>query len=88
VAAFSDEEEELLGLLVALPATTEALVDAAGAICVPAEPWKPHVVVDGRLVTGQNPQSSSETALRMLDVLRSLGEGFNAPLNINKPWGK
>lgn len=67
-------------------------------------------MVDGRLVTAQNPQSSLEVvdfmmlkikiflpgisyrsiqvALRMLDVLRSLGDDFSSPLNVNKPWGK
>jgi hypothetical protein len=48
---------------------------------------KPNAVVDGRLVTGQNPQSSLEIAQRVLDVLRSLGSKFSAPENVNKPWG-
>eukprot|EP01036_Dinobryon_divergens_P029266 gene29266-38336_t len=87
VAAFSNEEEDELGLRERLPQLTEDVMDAQGAICVPAEPWKPNVVVDGRLVTGQNPQSSLEIALRMLDVLRSLGDEFSGPLNVNKPWG-
>lgn len=87
VAAFSNEEEESLGLLNTLPVRTEDKVDEAGAICVPAAPWKANVVVDARLVTGQNPNSSQEMAFRMLDVLRTLGKDFNAPENINKPWG-
>ena len=81
VAAFSNEEEDELGLRERLPQLTEDAMDAQGAICVPAEPWyvpmylcvcypigsscygarrKANVVVDGRLVTGQNPQSSLE----------------------------
>ena len=31
--------------------------------------------------------STLQMALRMLDVLRSLGDEFSGPLNVNKPWG-
>ena len=31
-----------------------------------AEDWSSHVVVDGNLYTGQNPQSSEELAKRIL----------------------
>ena len=33
-------------------------------------PFVPKVVVDGRLVTGQNPQSAKATALRVAELLR------------------
>jgi hypothetical protein len=49
---------------------------------------KAHAVVDGRIVTAQNPQSSLDATHRVLDVLRSLGPEFNAPENINKKWGE
>jgi putative intracellular protease/amidase len=39
VAAFSNEEEGILGLQSLLPLLTETLVDEAGAICVPSSPW-------------------------------------------------
>ena len=39
VAAFSNEEEEELGLLNILPILTEQKMDEIGAICVPAQPW-------------------------------------------------
>ena len=88
VSAFSNEEERALGLYGKLPVLTESLVDAAGAICVPGPPWKPNAVVDGKLVTGQNPQSALEVARRVLDVMRSLGDKFSPAGNANKPWGK
>lgn len=91
VAAFSNEEEEALGLTasrVSLPFFTETELDAAGAICVPSPPWRPTAVVDGRLVSGQNPQSSLQVAQRVLDVMRSLGSRFSPPGNVNKPWGQ
>eukprot|EP01036_Dinobryon_divergens_P036987 gene36987-48267_t len=87
IAAFSNEEESLLGLDSVLPFLVETLMDEVGAVCVPSSPWNPNAVVDGRLVTGQNPQSSLEVAHRVLDVLRSLGPKFSPPENANKPWG-
>ena len=42
VAAFSNEEEDELGLRERLPQLTEDVMDAQGAICVPAEPWYVH----------------------------------------------
>ncbi|KAJ1433324.1 class I glutamine amidotransferase-like protein [Ochromonadaceae sp. CCMP2298] len=87
VAAFSNEEENILGLVDTLPVLTEDVMDEMGAVHVPSPPWKPHAVVDGRLVTGQNPDSSKEVAQRMLDVLRTKGSAYSAPQNVNKPWG-
>jgi len=87
VAAFSNEEELALGLSSVLPLLTETAVDLAGAICVPCVPWKPNAVVDGRLVTAQNPQSSLQCAQRALDVLRSLGPIYSPVENANRPWG-
>lgn len=40
-----------------------------GAEYVCAEPWKPHVVADGMLITGQNTQSAGELAFAMLSVM-------------------
>jgi putative intracellular protease/amidase len=62
VAAFSNEEESILGLEERLRLLTETKMDECGAVCVPRAPWKPNAVVDGRLVTGQNPQSSLEVS--------------------------
>ena len=43
-----------------------------GAEYIAAEPWKPHVVADGMLLTGQNTQSAGELALAMLSVMTSV----------------
>jgi len=88
VAAFSNEEENILGLASKVPILTEDVMDDVGAVHVPSRPWDAHAVVDGRIVTGQNPNSSTELAQRMLDVLRPLGDRYSAPQNVNKPWGK
>lgn len=34
--------------------------------------WQPHVVVDGRLITGQNPASAGELGKRLLAALRDI----------------
>lgn len=48
----------------------EALVNE-GAIHTYADPFEEHVVVDGALVTGQNPASAHGVAQRMVRVLRA-----------------
>lgn len=40
-----------------------------GANFVSGEPWKSHVIVDGRLITGQNPQSAAQMAFEMIKAL-------------------
>jgi putative intracellular protease/amidase len=34
-----------------------------------ADPWSDHVVVDGNLITGQNPQSSVSVTRRVLEAI-------------------
>ena len=41
-----------------------------GAKYSSADPWTSHVVTSGKLVTGQNPQSSPATAQAVVDALR------------------
>lgn len=84
---FSDEEEEILGLRESITMSAERALDEADATLFVGAPWTAKAIVDKRLITGQNPQSSIETAARVLDVLRSLGDKFSSPLNVNKPWG-
>lgn len=68
VAGFSDSEEEMVGLLGKLQdGTPESKMKALGAIYVPSGPWSENAVRDGRLVTGQNPQSSVKAATLCLE---------------------
>ena len=60
VCAYSNEEEEDMGFIDVLPILTEVAVEKAGAICMPSAPWRATAVVDGRLVTAQNPMSSTD----------------------------
>ncbi len=42
-----------------------------GAIFSHTKPFESYVVVDGNLVTGQNPASASAVALKMIDLLKN-----------------
>ncbi|KAK4448478.1 class I glutamine amidotransferase-like protein [Podospora aff. communis PSN243] len=60
VTGFSNAEEEIMGLTAAMPFLLEDKVKAEGGKFVKAEePWGAKVVVDGKLITGQNPASAT-----------------------------
>ncbi|MET9634418.1 type 1 glutamine amidotransferase domain-containing protein [Lentzea sp. NPDC006480] len=67
MAVFSDEEERQGGLDV--PYSVAGRLAELGARLAPGEPWSSTVVVDGRLVTGQNPQSTVATATQVAALL-------------------
>jgi putative intracellular protease/amidase len=67
IAVFSDEEELQGGLNV--PYSVAGRLAELGARLAPGAPWSSTVVVDGRLVTGQNPQSTVATAQRVAALL-------------------
>ncbi|WP_090098964.1 type 1 glutamine amidotransferase domain-containing protein [Lentzea jiangxiensis] len=67
MAVFSDEEERQGGLDV--PYSVAGRLAELGARLRTGEPWSSTVVVDGRLVTGQNPQSTVATAERVASLL-------------------
>lgn len=59
VTGFSNEEEEQVGKTKVVPFLLEDKMKEAGANYVKADkPWGEKVVVDGKLVTGQNPASA------------------------------
>lgn len=69
LTAFSDEEERQGGLGDATPYFIEERLRQRGAVVTPGAPWSDTVVVDGTLVTGQNPQSSRTTAERFAELV-------------------
>lgn len=70
VTGFSNSEEESSGLAEnAKWLLEDELVDAGVKYGKAAEDWSSHVVVDGNLYTGQNPQSSADLAERILENL-------------------
>ncbi|BBO71435.1 hypothetical protein DSCA_53650 [Desulfosarcina alkanivorans] len=42
-----------------------------GAVHIYGEPWKENVVVDGRLITGQNPASAKKVADMIIQQLNA-----------------
>ncbi|MFB7242083.1 type 1 glutamine amidotransferase domain-containing protein [Streptomyces populi] len=69
LTAFADEEERQGGLGENTPFFLESLLRERGATVETGAPWSNTVVVDGNLITGQNPQSSTATAEATLKAL-------------------
>ena len=69
VTGFTNSEEDAVGLTDVVPFLLEDVLKANGAHYSCGEDWKPHVVVDGQLVTGQNPASSEDAARALLKLL-------------------
>ena len=53
-----------------VPFVLESALREAGALYESAGPWQPKVMLDGRLMTGQNPASAGPLAEQMLAALR------------------
>lgn len=77
VAAFSNGEELCVGLRDVVPFLLQSRLEARGARYTAAPEFSPHVVVDGRLVTGQNPASASEVGQAIVSVLCGLAQSDN-----------
>jgi len=72
VTGFSNIEEKLVELDKVVPFLTENELGARGGIYSKADdPWKPFVVCDGRLLTGQNPASTGLLAERVIAALKT-----------------
>lgn len=69
VTGFTNEEEHAAQLDQMMPFLLESRLRELGAEYVPSPTWNNHVVVDGNLITGQNPQSSAGTAQAVMDAL-------------------
>jgi len=72
VTGFSNSEEAAVGLTDVVPELLEDVLKADGANYRKGDQdFAPYVVVDGKLVTGQNPASSAPAATKLLGLLRS-----------------
>jgi len=69
VTSFTNEEESAAGFKEKMPFLLEDRLRELGANFVEEPNWSNHVQVDGKLITGQNPQSSKGTALAVIDAL-------------------
>ena len=71
ITAFTDSEEIATGKATLMPFSLEQAIRRTGASFVTAEDFSSCVVVDGPLITGQNPASSAALAAAMLIALQS-----------------
>jgi putative intracellular protease/amidase len=69
VTGFTNAEEEAVGLTDVVPFLLEDVLKEQGAEFSEGGTFKPHVVTDGLLITGQNPPSSEPAAEALLKVL-------------------
>ncbi|KAG8153807.1 type 1 glutamine amidotransferase domain-containing protein [Burkholderia catarinensis] len=70
VTGFANTEEEAVGLTDVVPFLVEEMLKANGGIYTKAGDWQPYAVVDGPLITGQNPASSERVAHALLEQLK------------------
>ena len=69
VTGFTNGEEAEVQLTKVVPFLVEDELMRLGAIFEKKADWQPFSVVDGRLITGQNPASSTTTAKNLLQAL-------------------
>lgn len=69
VTGFKDTEELAVQLQEKVPFMLEAKLKELGGLYESGDDWSSKVCVDGKLVTGQNPQSSEECATAVISVL-------------------
>ncbi len=69
VAAFTDSEEHAVGMVDAVPFLLESTLLSRGAQHQAADDWTSNVIVDGNLITGQNPQSAAGVGEAIRDAL-------------------
>jgi len=70
VTGFTNSEEAAVGLTEVVPFLVEDELLGLGAVFSKVKDWGVHTVVDVRLITGQNPASSGETAKALLAALK------------------
>jgi putative intracellular protease/amidase len=69
VTSFANSEEEEVNLTHVVPFLVEDELKRLGGLFEQVPNWKPLAIVDGRLVTGQNPASSTAAAKTLLKLL-------------------
>lgn len=69
VTGFTNEEEEEVQLTKVVPFLVEDELKRLGATFEKVPNWQPFSIVDGRLITGQNPASSTSAAQALIKLL-------------------
>ena len=71
VSAFTNDEEEKVGLTKVVPFLLASKLEERGAKHLAAPNFEKQVVSSGRLVTGQNPASAAGVAEKMVEMLQA-----------------
>lgn len=69
ISAFTDAEEAAVGLAEVVPYLLASTLTERGALHEAVENFQPNVVIDGRVITGQNPASAQGVAEAVLAQL-------------------
>ena len=69
MTGFTNGEEEEMHLTNVVPFLVEDELMRLGAIFEKRPNWQPLSIVDGRLITGQNPASSTAAAQNLVNLL-------------------
>lgn len=69
LTGFTNDEEQAVELAEVMPFLLQSKLSELGAEFVTSPNWQDNVVVDGKLVTGQNPQSSGSAARALLQAI-------------------
>jgi putative intracellular protease/amidase len=69
LTSFTNVEETQVGLAANAPWLLEDRLRAAGAAFESSASWAPYIVIDGNLVTGQNPASADAAAKAVIELI-------------------
>jgi putative intracellular protease/amidase len=72
VTGFTNGEEEAVGLTHVVPFLVEDELKRVGGLYDKAADWQSFAIIDGRLISGQNPASSTAAAQALLTVLSAV----------------
>jgi putative intracellular protease/amidase len=78
VTGFANSEEEAVGLTHVVPFLVEDELKRLGGLYEQAPTWEPLAIVDGRLLTGQNPASSTAAARALLKLMAQSPASWNS----------
>ncbi|MGJ7506404.1 type 1 glutamine amidotransferase domain-containing protein [Variovorax sp. GT1P44] len=70
VTGFTNTEEEEVQLTKIVPFLVEDELKRLGGLFEKVDNWKPFAITDGRLITGQNPASSTSAGQALLKLLK------------------
>ena len=92
VTGFTNSEEEAVHLTKVVPFLVEDELKRLGGLYEKVEDWQSFAIVDGRLITGQNPASSRAAAQELLKLLAQARASPEGPYpkgihNVFTYWG-